>query len=282
MRHTVLSQVRTAEIVECINMAFSDYAQPIHFTEDTLQSFFKASDINKSLSFCAYSENTMVGFILNSSNIYNGELAVFDAGAGVIPKFRGKGVFSALYAFTEHELCKCGIKKYYLEVLQQNDRARTLYERNGFSVVREFSVMQLMKASKVSNTRNIQVVKFSEFDFSGLNALVLAKPSYEHSYNVIKKNQNLYKVAYLKKDSKITAFCVYDANYGSIIELGYYNISDLKEVLKYITCRHEVVIAKNIDTSYCSVIDMLLSIGFRQIAGQYEMVKELPVHTVTE
>lgn len=282
MRYIALSQVQIEEIVECMNMAFSDYAKPIHFTEDTLQRFFKASDINKSLSFCAYSENIMVGFILNSSNIYNGERVVFDAGTGVIPEFRGKGVFSALYAFTEHELCKCGIKKYYLEVLQQNNRAKTLYERNGFSVVREFSVMQLMKASEVSNNRSIQVIKFAEFDFSDVNALTLVKPSYEHSYNVIKKNQNLYKVAYLEKGSRITAFCVYDANYGSVIELGYYNIFDLQEVLKYITCNHEAVIAKNIDTSYCSVMEMLLSIGFKQIASQYEMVKELPVHTVTD
>lgn len=165
MKFTVLSQVQIKEIVECINTAFSDYAKPIHFTEDTLQKFFKASDINKSLSFCAYSENIMVGFILNSTNIYHGEQVVFDAGTGVVPEFRGKGVFSALYAFAEHELRKHGIKKYYLEVLQQNDRAKSLYERNGFSVVREFSVMQLTKASEVSNHQRIQVVKLAELNF---------------------------------------------------------------------------------------------------------------------
>lgn len=110
----------------------------------------------------------MVGFILNSTNIYHGEQVAFDAGAGVIPEFRGKGVFSALYAFAEHELRKCGIKKYYLEVLQQNDRAKSLYERNGFSVVRELSVMQLTNASEVSDNRGIQVVCFAEFVFPGL------------------------------------------------------------------------------------------------------------------
>ena len=39
MRYTVLSRVRTDEIVECVNKAFSDYAKPIHFTESTLHSF---------------------------------------------------------------------------------------------------------------------------------------------------------------------------------------------------------------------------------------------------
>lgn len=282
MRYTVLSQVQIEEIVECINMAFSDYAQPVHFTKETLQRFFMASNINKALSFCAYSENNMVGFILNSSNIYNGEQVAFDAGTGVIPEYRGQGVFSGLYAFAEHELCKCGIKKYYLEVLRQNDRAKALYERNGFSVVREFSVMQLTKAFEISDNVSVRIMKFAEFDFSDVNGLTLVKPSYEHSYNIIKKNPNLYNVAYFEKNSRITAFCVYDADRGSIVELGYYNIFDLKEVLKYIACNHEAVIAKNIDTSYCVVMEMLSSIGFEQIASQYEMVKELPVYAVLE
>ena len=141
----------------------------------------------------------MVGFILNSSNIYNGELAAFDAVTGVIPEYRGKGVFSGLYAFTERQLCKSGIKKYYLEVLQQNDRAKALYERNGFSVVREFSVMQSTKITEASNNKSIQTVGLAEFDFSGVNGLVLVAPSYEHSYSVIKRNQSLYHVAYFEK-----------------------------------------------------------------------------------
>ena len=282
MRYTVLSQVQIEEIVECINMAFSDYAKPIHFTKDTLQRFFQADNINKTLSFCAYSGDDMVGFILNSSNIYNGELAAFDAGTGVIPEYRGKGVFSGLYAFTERQLCKSGIKKYYLEVLQQNDRAKALYERNGFSVVREFSVMQSTKIPEASNNKSIQTVGLAEFDFSGVNGLVLVAPSYEHSYSVIKRNPSLYHVAYFEKNSRITAFCVYDAENGNVVELGYYNIFDLEEVLKYVVCNYEAVIAKNIDTSYCSVMEMLSSIGFEQIAGQFEMVKELPVYAIIE
>lgn len=276
MRYKAINQVPTEEILECINKAFSDYSRPIQFTEETLQLFFKASDINKSLSFCAYSDNNTVGFILNSSNIYNGEQVVFDAGTGVVPEFRGQGVFTSLYAYAEQELHKYGIEKYYLEVLQQNIRAKSLYERNGFSVVREFSVLQLTELFEKYDNQNVQVVKLEEFNFSNLYTLTLVKPSYEHSYSVIMKNPELYKVSYLESNHKIMAFCVYDVNDGRLIELGYYNISDLKEVLKYIATNYDVVIAKNIDTSYSSLIEMMLSIGFKQITSQYEMVKEFP------
>ena len=74
----------------------------------------------------------------------------------------------------------------------------------------------------------------------------------------------------------ITAYCIYDDKCGRLIMLGYHDIADLKEVLKYIADKYGTVIAKNIDTSYGSLIDMMLSIGFKQIAFQYEMVKEIP------
>lgn len=275
MRYTVLSEVPNKELMECINMAFSDYAIPIHFTEDTLQKFLEASDINKSLSFCAYSANSMVGFILNSSNIYNDEQVVFDTGTGVIPEFRGKGVFSDLFSFAEQKLRKCGIKKYYLEVLQQNTRAKALYERKGFSVAREFSVMQLTGKTEAGKSPDIQDIKLTAFDFSAVSSLTLVKPSYEHSYNIIRKNAGIYDVVYLKNRGRITAFCVYCADGGRVVELGYSSLLDLKKVLIYIASACEKVTAKNIDTSYTAVMEMLISIGFKQIAEQYEMVKEI-------
>lgn len=276
MIYKSLNQVGTEEILECINKAFSDYSMPIKFTAETMQLFFKTSDINKALSFCAYSGDDMVGFILNSSNIYNKEPVVFDAGTGVVPEFRGQGIFTSLYAYTEQELCKHGIKKYYLEVLQHNVRAKSLYERNGFSITREFSVMQLDKLLGECNAKNVQVVELEEFNFIEAKKLVQVKPSYEHSLDVIRKNADLYRVAYLKSCGNITTYCIYDVKCGRLIMLGYHDIADLKEVLKYIADKYGTVIAKNIDTSYGSLIDLMLSIGFKQIAFQYEMVKEIP------
>lgn len=275
MKYISIINVDDRELKDCINAAFSDYAVPICFTQESLQKFFAESNIDRALSFCAYSDDVMVGFILNSSNIYNGERAVFDAGTGVIPGFRGREVFSALYAFAEQELRRYGIKKYYLEVLQQNGRAKALYERQGFSVVREFAVMRLENISEKIKNSNIYTVSFSEFDFADINNLTLVKPSYEHSYNVIKNNVQLYNAAYIKDKEDITAFCIYNIEDGRIIELGYGNILDLKEVIIYLASSYKIIIAKNIDTSYCDVTEMFLSAGFKQIASQYEMVKEI-------
>lgn len=282
MEYKVLSQIQTEEILKCMNKAFSDYLQPIHFTKDSLQRFFQASDVNQSLSYCAYLDNIMVGFILNSSNIYNDELVVFDAGTGVIPEYRGQGVFTSLYAHTQQELCKHNIKKYYLEVIQENTRAKSLYERNGFSIVREYSVMRLTELIHKGNHQNVQIKTLKEFNFSNVNTLTLIKPSFEHSYHVIMKNPEFYKVAYLENDSKIEAFCVYSAHNGALIELGYDNLSDLKDILIYLASNYKTISAKNIDASYTSLIEMMQSIGFKEYVSQYEMVKDISALDIKE
>lgn len=274
MEYTVLKDVPHNEIMECINLAFSDYPIPIHLTKDTLKAFFQASDVDQSLSFCAYSEGVMVGFILNSSNLYQGQKVVFDAGTGVIPNFRGKGVFSSLYTFAEQELRKRGIKKYYLEVLQQNDTAKAIYEKQGFSIVRAFSVMKLSTAQEKSTAGRISCVPLAEFDFSAAHNLTLVNPSFEHSYHVIQKNAAQYSVIYTKDKSGITAFCVYSVSDGRVIELAYCSLADLKQTLLHLAGEYKTVIAKNIDTSYGDVMKLMLSIGFCPIASQYEMVKE--------
>lgn len=273
MNYKRLNQVKTAELIECMNKAFSDYLCPIQFTEETLQLFFKSSDIDKSVSFCAFSNNTMVGFILNSSNTYKGEQVVFDAGTGVIPEFRGQGVFTYFYEYVEQQLRNKNIKKYYLEVLQQNIKAKSIYERNGFSIVREFSVLQYSNISIKNNSSNVQLETLEKFEFSKLNNITLIEPSFENSFNVIIKNPQFYNIAYLLNNDRITAFCIYSINHGNLIQMGYDNILALKQVLIYITNNYKSVSAKNIDTSYNSVIEMMISIGFKQITSQFEMVK---------
>lgn len=275
MKYKTLNEVKTIEILQCVNKAFSDYSYPINFSEVTLNKFIKASNINKSLSFCAYSDEIMVGFIFNSSSIYKDELVVFDAGTGVIPEFRGQGVFTSLYAYVERQLNRIGIKKYYLEVLQQNTRAKTLYNNNGFMVTREFSVLHLTTSSINYNNPIIQYKSLEKFDFSCVNNLTLIDPSYEHSYNVIIKNPELYRVAYLENDCKLTAFCVFSIDNGSLITLAYSNIFSLKEIIKTIASSYKSITAKNIDTSYSALINMMYSIGFTQITSQYEMVKSI-------
>lgn len=270
-----LESISYKEITECFNLSFSDYHLPVQLTEEQLKTRLVMSGVDKNLSFGAFYNEQMIGFIFNSCNVYNGDRVVFDVGTGVVPQHRGNKVFTNLYKFAEQQLIANNIEKYFLEVLQQNDKAIHSYKKQGFSVVREFSVLKSSEHTKENINENIMKTDFSDFNFDKVDQCFFVNPSFEHCTNVIRLNHNLFSVAYTEKENKITAFCVFSKDNGGITQLGYTDINDLKSIVKFLCSKFELVYAKNIDMSHSKVLKMLKELRFCEIAKQYEMVKKL-------
>ncbi len=270
-----LTDISDSIIVECFNLSFFDYLIPVQLTDEQFKSWFTMSGVDKNLSFGAFYNAQMVGFIFNSCNIYNGDKVVFDVGTGVVPQHRGNKVFTNLYKFAEQQLKANNIEKYYLEVLQQNDKAIHSYKKQGFNIIREFSVLKKSDCLKEYINECAKDTNLVDFDFNKVNHCTTVKPSYEHCTSVLKVNSNLFAVTYIEKKNKITAFCITSKGSGSIIQLGYTDINDLKEIIQYLCSKFNVVSAKNIDISYIKVLEMLIELGFCEITKQYEMVKKL-------
>lgn len=276
-KYKSLKDISYTEIANCLNLAFSDYALPIQFTEDQLQSHFTASGVDKELSYGAFSDGKMVGFIINSCCIYNNEKAVFDVGTGVIPEHRGNKVFTGLFAYTEQELRKHKIKKYYLEVLQQNDKAIQAYKKQGFHILREFYVLKASTSMEETTDLRVEYLDMEKFDLRIISHCNDLQPSFEHSTNILKKHPGLYTVAYKQKDQKITAFCIFSKEDGHILQIGYTDICELKRIVQSLMLKFGNIIIKNIDRNYVQILEMLDSIGFIEVAKQFEMVKDLSV-----
>lgn len=270
-----LQDVSYNEIAKCLNLAFSDYYLPIHLTEKELKTHFEMSGVDKELSYGAFLDNEMVGFIFNSCNTYNEQKAVFDVGTGVIPNHRGNGVFANLFRCTEQELKKHQIEKYYLEVLQQNERAITSYKKQGFTVTREFSILMSSNYNKETADAKVEYKDFEEFDFNKIRNCIYVQPSYEHSTNILKINPIVYSVAYKQENNNISAFCIFSKKDGRILQLGYTDIRELKLIIQHLLLRFNSIIVKNIDVAYSHVIEMFDSIGFHEVGKQFEMVKDI-------
>ena len=63
-----LESISYREISECFNLAFSDYQVPVRLTEEQLEARLTVSGVDKSISFGAFYNEQLVGFILNSCN----------------------------------------------------------------------------------------------------------------------------------------------------------------------------------------------------------------------
>lgn len=263
-----LDEVSLQQLAECFNLAFSDYEQPICFTPESLNYYLTASAVDLSLSFGAFCNDTLIAFILNSSGIYNGQNVVFDAGTGVVPEHRGKKVFSALFDYAIQKLQHRNIVRYYLEVLQSNHHAVSIYRKKGFSVLREYSVLTATGPRQVEG-KPVDVIAYQDFD--AFSTTFSVEPSFEHTLHTISQNPQLYEVRYLEGE----AYCIYAKKNGEIIQMHYNGLDALKKVLSDLVNRYPSAMAKNVDFVYCDVIQMLLEIGFVEITKQYEMVRDI-------
>lgn len=263
-----LCEIDIEQLAQCLNAAFSDYEQPIRFTPESLQYYLTASAVDLSLSFGAFYEDQPVAAILNSAGMYQGKRVVFDAGTGVIPEHRGKKVFSRLFAYTGQQLQNRGIEKYYLEALQSNRHAVSIYSKKGFSVTREYSVLVASGPAYESDPR-VTAVPYRSF--TAFPTGVSVEPSYEHTSYTIGRNPQLYEVLYLED----RAYCIYAKRNGEIIQMHYNDLDGLKEVMVALTRRYPSAMAKNVDCGCREVLQMLTDIGFKEVLKQYEMGKDI-------
>lgn len=162
--------------------------------------------------------------------------------------------------------------------MQQNDKAISMYKKQDFTITREFSVINASNYDKeIINTR-VEYIEFNDFDWNKVSHCNCVNPSYEHSTNILKINSNCYSVARSQENDKISAFCVFSKENGSIIQLGYTDINELKLIVKQLLSKFNNIIVKNIDVIYSNLLEMFYSIGFNEVAKQFEMVKNIGVN----
>lgn len=267
-RFQALQDVSMQQLAECFNLSFSDYEQPIRFTPESLKYYLTASAVDLSLSFGAFFGDALVGFILNSGGMYHDQSVVFDAGTGIVPDHRGKKVFSSLFAYTCEQLQHRGIAKYYLEALQSNHHAVSIYQKKGFSVLREYSVLT---ASGPREGWDLPVPAVPYSDFAPFPTAFSVEPSFEHTTHTVEQNPQLYEVLYLPG----RAYCIYAKRNGEIIQMHYQQLDALKDVMSALIRRYPSAMAKNVDCVCADVIRMLTDIGFTEITKQYEMVRDI-------
>lgn len=271
-----LTSVSYKEISDCVNLAFSDYQFKPQFNEVSLEEWFVASDVDRKLSFGIFLKGKMVGFIINSCNIYNGVKVVFDIATAVIPEHRGNKLFTSLYDYAEQQIKNKGVEKYYLEVLQQNEKAIKIYTKKGFRIEREFSVLKGQSTSNYNDDFNkIKMSSLNEFNMQRTSKCVYLPPSYENSTSVLSSNIDLYQVIYCEDKEGITAFCIYSKNKGNIAQIGYYSENDLRVLIKKLVSTYQGLIVKNIDLKYTQILDVLYDLRFIEMTKQFEMCKQL-------
>jgi ribosomal protein S18 acetylase RimI-like enzyme len=124
--------------------AFADYAVDMSgVTQKLIECRCTKNNVDFEASVGAFDDERMVGFTLIGVGRWQGEVAVFDAGTGIVPEFRGQGLARQMFDHAMPELESRGVSRFLLEVLQVNEPAIRAYSKAGFEVTRELACFKL-------------------------------------------------------------------------------------------------------------------------------------------
>lgn len=168
--------------------AFADYALDMSYmTEEVLRHRAAKNGVALDCSVGAFSEGRLVGLTLVGIGPWQGEPAAFDAGTGILPEHRGRGLAGRMFDFALPGLRRRGAKRFLLEVLQDNEPAIRAYQKAGFRVTRPFDCWEFAGPCgpppvPVLDVRGAASARLDEFA-----AEQDWRPSWENSFEAIRR-----------------------------------------------------------------------------------------------
>ena len=199
-----LASVDKSQVYRTFMEAFADYAMDASGTqEEFLLLRMAKNSVDYEASPGAYDGNRLVGFTLIGIDELDGELTAFDAGTGIIPDFRGRGLAKAMFDHALPELETRGVKRFVLEVLQGNEPAIKAYQKSGFEIVRELKCFVAETASlrRLPRSAKIEVRLADAATFENLVPEADWTPSFENRFT-----------AHLAIPNRVTFLGAYDGS----------------------------------------------------------------------
>jgi len=171
--------------------------------------------VENEISAGSFDGQEMVGFILHTSNIYQGIPTAYNGGTGVLPGFRNQKVAEDLYEFLIPKIQSQFLARVLLEVVEVNEYAIKLYEKIGFSFKRRMLCFKqthkidFLKNESLVTEGSIQDVEFGFNDF---------EPSFIDNEAHLREGSE--KVLICKVDEALAGFAIFQPHLGRISQLA--------------------------------------------------------------
>ena len=271
-------------VLEKFLEAFSDYPHPFEFDSVRFRNHINLNAVDLDRSVGCFAGDEMIGFTLNGFGEWDGKRTVYDAGTGVVPKMRRRGVSEAMFRLMLPEFKKQGAEQLLLEVIVGNDPAVKLYEKIGYKVRRDLLLLEAPPGVNIMSRLNpdIEVRQIRAADLTGLTARWDGRPSWQNSVDAVKRSEPLKTILGAFLAGQFLGYIVFSSGLGRIAQLyvdrdyrtqgvGTRLLAAMRADMK----RESPMQVLNIDKSLSESIRFFEKIGFRQVLAQHEMTMAL-------
>ena len=274
MEIKTLAHVSLDLIVSCFLEAFSDYIFQMPTAVDYYRKRWHLAKVDYSLSYGAFVDDQLVGFIIHGIDNRGGHLTAFNTGTGVIPAYRGQRIVKKIYAFALSDLRSKGVSRSILEVITSNDKAIRAYEGVGFQKVKTFHCYN----------GPFEVDTRIEFDCRLVEKTALQDSllSLDHTYswdfqwNTIQAADYAYYTVFNPEGRRVGYF-VFDESKSTLVrfEVDRANQAEclvLFAAIKSLTTKLKI---NNVDAALYYKVEAIEAIHLPKVIDQYEMILDL-------
>jgi ribosomal protein S18 acetylase RimI-like enzyme len=255
-------------LVAALNDAFSDYLVPMHMTAPQLRGVCRRRGVVLELSPAVFDDaGRIAAYTLNALGMWNGVPSAYDAGTGVVPSHRRRGLARQLLEVSFPALRARGAKQMILEVLEENERAVALYRALGFEVTRRMTCWRYAGPAALDP----EAVEIAIDDVPA--AFCDVAPSWQNSLECLRRSGD---------DRRVIAigggYAVVHAATGDLAQLAV-DPARRRRGTGTRLLRHAAAVAAaplpilNVDASSASIRDFLAAAGAEPFVAQLEMAR---------
>ncbi|MEQ8905073.1 GNAT family N-acetyltransferase [Ekhidna sp.] len=271
MNIRLLTDADFEKLFYTFKMAFTNYEVKLQPTEEEFAyRIQKKLQYNRNISAGCFDGDQMTGFILHASNVYQGIPTAYNGGTGVLPGFRNQKIAEQMYAFLIPKIQSEFLARILLEVIEQNEKAISLYEKIGFTVKRKFKCYKMIQpiTSTYGGTvteGNISNVNFNFNDF---------EPSFLDSSAQLKLGDE--RVLLARQEDEVTGYIIFQPHLGRISQMAVDRIHRQNGIGEALLAAAQSESKKpltimNIPEDELGFDAFLTRAGFQNQVNQYEM-----------
>ena len=277
INYRLLSDADFDSLYDCFLAAFSDYEVDMQMLREQFRQRIVRDGVRLTLSAAAFDDERMVGFCINGAGMWRGTETAYDAGTGVVREYRGRGIGKQLFAFLTPRLKSEGVKQYLLEVLTSNTAAASLYRKLGFVDTRRFAVFR-SSDTRIKRRRDFSIERVEKPNWQLYESFWDGYPSWQNSIEACERvaGDRSFVAAYV--NDECVGYGVAFLPSGNLMQLAVSPKHRRRGIGSTILAALETperLKINNIDEALTAALAFYEANGYKQVLGQYEMIKTL-------